>query len=1252
MRTAIRFLALGVLVLALGVFAAAQVSSTSSINGTVKDNTGGVVPGAEITATNTQTAVAFKGLTDDNGSYNIPALPIGTYKIEVAVPGFKTAVVEKVILESAIPATANVTLQVGEISEQVTVSAGSEVVQTTSTNIATTISGRQIIELPFASRDALDLVLFLPGTVTSGRPRTSSFQGLPKGAMNITTDGVNVQDNVLKSSDGFFTYIRPRIDAIEQVSLSTATPGAESSGEGAVQIRFVTRAGNNDLDGSIYWYRRTTGMNSNFFFNNQPGREQPRATNNLLQWGFRVGGPAIKNKFFFFVNYEEFRLPEAATRTRNILSPSSQQGIFLYPGGPQGGVNVLALAGANGFTSTIDPTIGKFLGDVRSSTSRGVVSALSDPAFQSFTFTNTGGQTRRFPTLRLDWEVSEKHHVENIWNYNDFASIMDFLNGVDPTYPTSPIFASQGSDRFSNVTAWRWAISPRLVNEARFGLTGGTVVFFPEINPGAFAPFKGSALGLLGVSPQPTTFNGRRNSPVFQFLDSLHWTRGSHSLSFGFNVTHIGNYNEGNHSGIIPFTSFGTVNSTDPVSALFTTANFPGATTAQLNTASSLYATLTGLVSGVNYAAGVAGDKFDVKALSIFRARQREFGIFGQDTWKVSPSVTFNYGLRWEVQFPYSNLDGSFTKIPFDDLYGVSGRGNIFKPGTLTGRVPQVTAVSPDDRPYDRDWNNVGPSLGLAWSPNFDGGPMRLLFGEGGQSVFRAGYSIAFNREGMNTFASIWGSNPGAGTRDLSVSIGAGTLPTQTYFRAGLPPPRATSLPRVFPLTPAVNESLNAFSPGLKLGYVQSWSFGIQRELNRDTALEFRYVGNRGISLWRQYNINELNIFENGFLAEFLKAQQNLSINLANGRGNNFRNNGLPGQSALPISEASFGSATAAQFGTLATLVAQGQAGNLANTLARTTTFQNNRVSRGLAPNLFLVNPNVFVGGSFIVDNGGRTQYDALQIEVRRRMSKGLLLQGSYTWAKALTNLWASSSVNFSGYDTLRDTGRNKGMSPWDLRHAMKANWIYELPFGPGTRFQAGSGFLDRIIGGWAMHGTMRLQSGRPHLLSSGRFTVNGSDSGVNLVGLDRGALQSLMKPSKNSAPGGALYFLPEGLINSSLQALGLRPGTPGGAYIGPPTTPGQFGGRTFLYGPRFHRWDISAVKKTQITEGSNLELRVEFMNAFNSSNIMLGSPAADLSNIGINSLLFGQTTQAYQDLSTTNDPGGRMIQLVARINF
>lgn len=237
-----RLALLALLVATSGALAIGQVSSTGSLAGTVTDQAGAVVAGATVTVKNNATGAEFTTQTSDNGTFTVPSLAVGTYTVTITVQGFKQAVLQEVKIDVGKASSVNVALEPGQITESVTITgAGGELLQTQSANVATTITGRQITELPFTSRDALDLVLLLPGTAQAGRPRASSVNGLPKGALNITIDGVNVQDNLLKSSDGFFTYIRPRIDAIEEVTLSTATPGAESSAEGAVQIKFVTR---------------------------------------------------------------------------------------------------------------------------------------------------------------------------------------------------------------------------------------------------------------------------------------------------------------------------------------------------------------------------------------------------------------------------------------------------------------------------------------------------------------------------------------------------------------------------------------------------------------------------------------------------------------------------------------------------------------------------------------------------------------------------------------------------------------------------------------------------------------------------------------------------------------------------------------------------------------------------------------------------------------------------------------------------
>src|SRR5215510_4059945 len=320
-----------------------QVGVTGSIAGAVTDPTGAVVAGASVVVKNNATTVQSTVTTTDNGTFNVPALNTGMYTVTISAPGFKTAVVTDVKVDVGNPSSVNIALEVGAPNEIVTVVGTGELLQTQSANVASTITGRQITDLPYASRNALDVVLFLPGTATVGRPRQSSVNGLPKGALNITLDGVQVQDPLLKNSDGFFTYIAPKTDAIEEVTLSTATPGAESAGAGAVQIKFATRQGSSEFHGSAYIYHRNSFFNSNYWFNNRDLPEDPvdhkapRARVLLTQPGVRVGGPILipgllksRDRAFFFVNYEEYRLPESTARQRTIFATPVLNGNFTY----------------------------------------------------------------------------------------------------------------------------------------------------------------------------------------------------------------------------------------------------------------------------------------------------------------------------------------------------------------------------------------------------------------------------------------------------------------------------------------------------------------------------------------------------------------------------------------------------------------------------------------------------------------------------------------------------------------------------------------------------------------------------------------------------------------------------------------------------------------------------------------------------------------------------------------------------------
>ena len=1305
---------------------------TGSLTGTVKDPTGAVVPGAAVTVKNNETGQEFTAKTNDEGVFSVPALGSGMYTAIIVVKNFKQAKVTEIKIDAGKPSSIIVELEVGSQDQTVTIVGGGELLQTQTATIGTTLTGRQITDIPTASRDALDLVLALPGTTTPGRPRTSSVNGLPKGALNITLDGINVQDNLLKSSDGFFTYIRPRTDAMSEVTISTSNPGAESSAEGAVQIRFVTQGGGNEYHGGGYWYHRNPALNANYWFNNRDlaadpvTHKAPQQRILLNQFGVKVGGPISvpkvfsgKDRAFFFVNYEEYRLPEKSSpRTRTLLTEDAAKGIYKFNTtnqtyAPPAGVtcttgstrtcsvNVLTMAAAAGLIGTIDPTINTLLGSMRSA-ANSVNAVFTNPAgapnVNQFTFFNIGGQTRRFPTVRLDANLGKNHHLENVTNYQQFDGVVDFLNSVDPAFPGFPNHGAQTSNRFSNSSAWRWTITPNIVNEARFGLTGGTASFFGDVTAGQFANQGGVSLnlnGALGITNATvTTSPSRRNTPVKQFNDNLNWVTGNHSVNFGVSVTRVNQWSTS--STVVPTLGFGISSTLAGDTTAFNAFQSLNATVAQQGNAATFYAGLVGRISSISRVAALSeiNNKYTLQGDVVTRGQQTEYGVYGQDTWRLRPNLTLTGGLRWEVQGPYKSLNNTLTQVSYAGLFGESGVGNLFKPGTLTGSPSQYTSFAEGSSTWETQYGNIAPSIGFSYSPNFKSGILRRLGGESGQTVLRGGFSMAYVREGAATFTSIMAANPGltlSGTQNIT-----GTPFPLTFgnlFRNGVPaPPTTIPTSPTYPNTGNITDGVNAFLPNLKTGYVESWSMGIQREINKDNVIELRYIGNRGHKLWRQTDLNEQNLFENGALSEFRLAQANVLANLAAGRGFNMRYFGAgTGTSPLPIAfrniqpntagandpnnPAHYSSTLWANTTILSPLNplnpnpgAGRCCGGYWGVFSGTTnegTFAPVRATWNFPSNFWVVNPGKR-GGAFLVDNNSQTWYDAATLEFRRRFSKGVLLQANYTFGKALVNGYASNSDLFDQPATLRDFHLRRNVAPFDITQAFKTNFIYELPFGRGKQFFGSSkGIVNGFLGDWIFNGNVRIQSGSPFSLGN-----------VQLVGMTAKDLQRAIGIYRNapnsdgSANTREVYLLPPDIRlntfranNTTFTATGatFTQGTPEGRFIAPAGFgncqqgyAGQCGyNNLVLKGPSFFRFDLSLAKKIKFTERMNLEMRAEALNAFNNINWLVGSAGNDINSLGgLGAATFGRFTAAYQDISTTNDPGGRLIQLVLRLNF
>jgi Carboxypeptidase regulatory-like domain/TonB dependent receptor len=1261
------------LILAASV-ATSQVS-TARMEGTVLDNTGAVVPSAQIEVLNLGEQQTFKTTSDEKGYWAVPSLVSGTYKVTIEHAGFKTQVLPNVKMDAGVPATVNVTLQVGAVTETVEVTTGAEILQADSATVASTLQGVQIHDLPFTSHNATELIATQPGTQSAQGVRYSLINGLPQSTINITIDGINVQDNTNKSTDGIFNNVQPRTEAIEEMTMSTAASGADSSGEGAAQIKFVTRAGTNQWHGGVFETNRNSFFEANYYFNSVNGLKRDYL--NLNEWGYRLGGPVKKNKLFFFTTFEFFFLPQSfLTSGETWLTPSAGSGIFTYKDstGVVRNINLYQLAGAAGFPSAPDPTLAKTYSLIQQLTQSGGtlsnrIATNNDYNRNNFAFPNKAVNNRKFETTRIDYNLSDKHHISGVWNYQVNSRSPDGLNGTLAILPGtgtilgSPDLEGQYGINWTGSVSVRSSLTGRLVNEATFGVQGGTNILGSGTSPADYGLWKGYQVSFAGYMTNPYlgsyTGYAPRNAGVYQFNDNLSYIRGNHLLNFGGNFTQVEFWQAAANSSLLPTVALGQ-NTGDPdntgATSLFTTTNFANASATQLSDAANLYAILTGRVTSItsssvlNEQTKTYGPNFTVD-----RDRVREFALYAQDSWKISPNLTVNLGLRWDKQLPFTNLDGLYTNVGLGGLYGVSGVGHLFQPGTLTGAAPVFTPVTAGQDSYQSRFGNFNPSAGIAYRLPRTEGILSWITGKG-EAVLRGGFNISTIRQGMGLLAGVLNGNQGRSlsTTNDPINFPATFGPVGSVLFSGALPTRAPlsvdpNFPNpLFPLPVQSGQTVSDYNPSIKPEYVESWTLGFQRELDHNTVIDFRYVGNHGVGLWRSINLNEVNVFENGFLQQFNTAASNLAIaRQTTPTSNNFGNQGLPGQQAIPIISTALGTTNDQ---TSATYLVQGQAGAFANSIATNATRMSNLTKANFPVNLFQVNP-LNGGNANMMTNGNSSTYNSGQVEVRRRLSHGLQIQGSYAFSKSLNNV-----TNF----TLRNIGGEKGPSPFDIRNGIKVTGIYQLPFGKGRAFLAGAnGILEKIVGGWELAGVGRLQSGSALQLNSGRTTYNQNDSGVVLHNMTAGDLQSMMsiyKTSQVNASGtatGTVWFLPQSLVQNSLAAFQLGTGTlnTSAPYIGPCTSPGQECSRIFLYGPWLSKWDVSLVKTAKIRERVTLEVRAQALNVFNFVNFELSTATSGGGplTLGTN---FGQTTSAFRDLNNTNDPGSRTLEFVFRISF
>jgi hypothetical protein len=1287
-----------VLLIASGTLAFAQ--STASISGVVKDSAAGVVPGVAVVVKNDTTGTAQEAVTDADGRYQVTALGAGSYTVTASLAGFKTAVAKGIRVAPGQPVTIPLTLEVGSLSETVTVTSSSELINTETATVTSTLNSDQLTRMPTPTRNALNAVAFLPGVNTPGVNRDSTINGLPEGFLSITLDGVSNNDNFLRSTDSFFASVTPRQDAVEAVSVTLAAAGAQvGGGAGAVTMAFTTRSGGNRFSGSAYEYYRNPSFNSNYYFNivNHQGKNQVK----LNQYGARAGGPIVipgvydgKNKAFFFAHFEQIRFPNSFTRTRTVFNSRVADGWFRYQFGTGANaevreVNLLTLAAANGQIAAKDPMTLKLIGLIDAATkTQGTRSASSDPLYDSYVWQSPAALLEYQPTARIDYNLSTNHRLSGSWSQITAKRTPDYLNNADPRFPGAPNQRDFVSIRPLLSMSMRSVLTKNIVNEVRGGLTafgpgshfGQPTTIASRNDPTSFADSGGVAITTPTDTTDWFTSNGPswRKAPTYSIDETLTWQKRTHTFTMGGNVL-ISNA-ESNSQQIVRGISLGFNTDFDPAIGLFNTANFPGASNAQLTAARNTYAVLTGRVSSVNSSAVLDGNtgKYVELGPTIQPGGIKVYGSFVQDSWKLKPNLTLTGGLRYDVQTPFTPFSGVMSSVTMASLCGMSGLGdgglyskcNFLKPNASGGAVPQFIQLKKGTEGYNTDWNNFAPSASVAWRPDVQSGVMRTILGDPNQATIRAGYSEAYERQGLTVFTGLYGGNPG-GSISLSRNVNTGLVPTGESWpvllsqtsRLGV----ATFNPDpTYPISIRANraDSLNAFAPDIKIARVRNWTVGFARYISKDMAVEIRYVGNRGDNQWSSINYNGIrteNLLANGFFNEFKLAMANLASNNASGvaaRNGSFAYFGAgTGTNPLPIylaylngsrdftNPAAYTNAanTWANSAIAVRMVAPnpnptGSAGDLDGNSTRRA----QALAAGLTANFFVPNPDV--NQVNVTDSGAFSDYHAMQLELRRRLSRGLSANVNYQYA------FAEGGSAFDGFSF----GRTMTTSG-NVRHAIKMQGDWTLPFGRGQRFAGNvNPVVNSIVGGWSFSAVGRVQ------------TVMQDLGNVRLVGMSKAELQKMYKyyVLTNATTGiDEVWMLPQEVILNTRRAFSTATttldgystglGAPVGKYIAPANSAsciqiksGDCAPRSvFLLSPWFRRFDIGAIKRFDVGGSKNIEVRFDVLNVMDTPNF---NPVA---NPGTGATIF-RTTSAYTDASNTYDPGGRIGQLMFRFTW
>ena len=1081
-------------------------TGTSTLRGSVSDSQGQAIAGATVTLKNEARNFSRVTTTDSNGAYIFTAIPPNVYALEVEAKGFKKSVSTDVKALVDTPSTFDIRLEVGAITEVVTVSsAGDITVNTQDASLGTAITNQQITQLPIPDRSPATLL-----TLQAGVTKEGYVAGARSDQSNITLDGVDIND--AQSNSLTAPVLRLNAEAIEEFRVTTSNANANQGRSSGAQISLITKGGTNDFHGAAFYGGRNDFFDANDFFNNRTiganGKSVPRPTRRRHFFGGAVGGPIVENRAFFFYSYEGLREKRGVPVTRTVPLATLGQGIVRFRDAGTGAISQITAAQI----ATIFPNAG---------TNPAAIAALAAAAtkYPANDFNagdsapgrllNTAGYRFNAPTTeyrnshvaRLDFNLTEKHQVFARGNYihDNLGTVQNFPDTPQPSTWNHPTGIMAGHT---------WTISSNLVNNFRYGRTRDSFS-----NQGDSSANNISFRFIF--SPFLFSRTLSRTTPVHNYTDDLSWTKGKHTLQFGTNIRVIRNQRTSFASSFdsaITNPSFypgGGTSITSPILAAgFNIAG--GDITPVQNGVTALVGRYSQF--SANFIFSKNGSLAAAGSPSARTFATEEYDGYAQDSWKIRPNLTVTYGLRYGISKPVYEKFGFEVKpsISLGEYFNRRIAGmNAGKPYDELVSLDLSGPANGRSGAYRFDKNNFQPRASASWSPDFKTGFLHKLFGDEGKSVFRGGFAM-FNDYYGQQLAVNFDLNNTVGFSSTTVTA------ANTYNLTSNPGPLFTGygqavrgLPGVtvpgnitFPRTPRTRAFPGNIETSLDDSIIApthyNYSFTFERELPFGTIVQASFIGRNAGKLLATRDIMSINNLRDpasgvdwytaGGMLETLRAAgrpvssvtqipyfANLfPANLADLLGLNPSYNQTQAFYALTVPTALGGNSSFYNYGNDWTSV-----------LFELSTLGNS-VCKPPDPDF---NPACHVfyqqqwGTLGAWSSIGNSDYRAFTLSARQRYKNSLTLDFNYTLSNSKDDASGLQTASTTGVNILNPFRQrdNYSFSDFDVRHIINTNFVWQLPIGKGRLLLGNSGRVaDSLLGGWQFSGIVRYNSGLP----------------------------------------------------------------------------------------------------------------------------------------------------------------------------